>query len=200
MKRKPAILILAAGASKRMRGADKLLEQVEGEALLRRIARAAVQTGAPVYVALPPDRPARRLALADLAVKVVVVADAALGMSASIRAGVLAAQTAPGLMILPADMPELDGDDLRCLIAAFTQHPGQIWRATASDGTQGHPVVFPAGVMGDLAALQGDEGARQVLVRHAAQLSLLALPARHAITDLDTPEDWAAWRARNPAR
>ena len=198
MNRKPAILILAAGASSRMRGADKLLAQVGDEALLRRIARAAVQTGAPVFVALPPDSPARRLALADLTVQVVLVEDAALGMSASIRAGVLAAQTAPGLMILPADMPELDCEDLRCLIAAFAQHPGQIWRATAADGTQGHPVVFPAAAFGDLAALQGDEGARQVLIRHADNVSLLALPLRHAVTDLDTPEDWAAWRARNP--
>jgi hypothetical protein len=24
---------------------------------------------------------------------------------------------------------------------------------------------------------------------------LITLPARHAVTDLDTPEDWAAWRA-----
>jgi hypothetical protein len=24
----------------------------------------------------------------------------------------------------------------------------------------------------------------------------VALPGLHAITDLDTPEDWAAWRAR----
>mgnify|MGYP006184317219 CR=1 FL=1 len=40
-----------------------------------------------------------------------------------------------------------------------------------------------------------DEGARSVLVRHRARLRLVPLPGHHATTDLDTPEDWAAWRA-----
>jgi CTP:molybdopterin cytidylyltransferase MocA len=41
--------------------------------------------------------------------------------------------------------------------------------------------------------LSGDEGARAILRRHPPRL--LALPGRHAVTDLDTPEDWARWRA-----
>ena len=52
------ILLLAAGSSSRMRGGDKLLEPVAGRPLLTRIAEAALATGLPVHVALPPDRPA----------------------------------------------------------------------------------------------------------------------------------------------
>ena len=39
------LVLLAAGASRRMRGADKLLEPVDDEPLLRRQARAALASG-----------------------------------------------------------------------------------------------------------------------------------------------------------
>ncbi|MFD1808925.1 NTP transferase domain-containing protein [Gemmobacter lanyuensis] len=54
------ILILAAGAASRMRGGDKMLEQVAGVPQLRRIVNAACATGAPVRVALPRTGPCGR--------------------------------------------------------------------------------------------------------------------------------------------
>jgi hypothetical protein len=91
----PAILLLAAGSSSRMRGADKLLERVDGVPLLLRQARVALAAGVPVIVTLPGDRPARTAALAGLDLVTVPVPDAALGLSASIRAGVRAAASKP---------------------------------------------------------------------------------------------------------
>ena len=73
--------------------------------------------------------------------------------------------------------------------------PGLILRATAADGTPGHPVLFPDWALPGLAALTGDSGARDLLQQHRDRTERVALPARHAVTDLDTPEDWAAWRA-----
>ncbi|MFN5826754.1 MAG: nucleotidyltransferase family protein, partial [Rhodobacterales bacterium] len=64
----------------------------------------------------------------------------------------------------------------------------------APDGTPGHPVLFPVWALADLAALTGDSGARDLLQTYRNRTELVALPARHAVTDLDTPEDWAAWR------
>jgi molybdenum cofactor cytidylyltransferase len=46
--------------------------------------------------------------------------------------------------------------------------------------------------------LTGDQGARDLLRAHADDVRAVVLPARHAVTDLDTPEDWANWRAANP--
>lgn len=189
------ILIAAAGGSTRMRGADKLLEQVEGMPLLRRQTARALETGAPVLVTLPPGRPARAMALEGLAVTAAVLADAAEGMAASIRHG--AREAAGALMILPADMPEIDTTDMRAVLAAHAADPQAILRG-ASGPTPGHPVLFPADLRSDLAALTGDEGARSVLVRHRDRVRLVPLPARHALTDLDTPEDWAAWRTAQP--
>lgn len=191
------ILIPAAGFARRMRGADKLLEPVAGEAMLHRQARLALATGAPVLVTLPPDAGARAQALGELAVTRVVVADPGEGMAASMRAGVAAvAPGAAGLMILLADLPELEADDLRGMIAAFAAAPDGILRATSATGAPGHPVIFPADLLAELAQVAGDTGARDVIGRHRDRLRDHALPGERAITDLDTPEAWAAWRAR----
>ncbi|MCZ8334890.1 MAG: nucleotidyltransferase family protein [Rhodobacteraceae bacterium] len=189
------ILLLAAGSSSRMRGSDKLLEPVAGSPLLTRIAEAALATGLPVHVALPPDRPARRAALAGLAVGPVTVPDPAKGMAESLKAGLASLPSGAGVMLLLADLPEITAEDLITLRDHWRAEPEAILRGAAEDGTPGHPVCFPADLRDDLMTLQGDEGARSVLVRHRARLRLIPLPARHATTDLDTPEEWAAWRA-----
>ena len=188
-----AILIPAAGAARRMRGADKLLEVIDGEPLLRRQVRAALMTGSRVVVCLPLDRPGRAGALDGLAVTSVAVADAAEGMAASIRAGMAAVGDADGVMVALADMPDIGADDLAALIADFANHPDCVLRATGADGTPGHPVIFPRRLFLKMARISGDMGARSVLAGEAARLH--ALPGARALTDLDTPEAWAAWRA-----
>lgn len=188
------ILIPAAGASSRMRGGDKLLELVGFEPMLRRQARMARSVCPQVIVTLRPDDFARRAILSDLAISLLTVTDAAEGMAASIRAGALAARTT-ALMILPADMPDLTSADLQSMIGAIDHLPDQIIRATAQDGTPGHPVIFPPDCLTDLALIKGDAGARSVLQAHKQRIRLIPLPDQHAITDLDTPEDWTAWRA-----
>lgn len=192
----PTILIPAAGASSRMRGADKLLEQVEGRPLILRQAEVALATGCPVIVTLPPDRPARIAALEGLAVRQVIVPDAAQGLSASLAGGLKVADPDRAVIVLLADLPEITADDLRHMIARHREQPEAILRAMAQDGTAGHPVLFPAWVLPDLRGMTGDSGARDVLRCHAGRIEAVPLPGRRAVTDLDTPEDWAAWRAR----
>ncbi len=192
------LLIPAAGASSRMRGADKLLSEINGVPLLRRTAQRALSAHHDVCVTLRPQDAARRQALAGLPVKVVTIVDAAQGLSASLRAGA-AAVGQSRLLILPADMPDLTAADLAQMITASAEDPDAILRATAEDGTPGHPVIFPADLVPAFASLSGDEGARSILQAHKARIRLIALPGTHALTDLDTPEAWAAWRRSKTA-
>ncbi|WP_413872421.1 nucleotidyltransferase family protein [Albidovulum sp.] len=191
------ILIPAAGASRRMEGADKLLEEVDGEPILRRTARIAGAAGGTVLVALPETGPylaARRATLTGLAVHLLPVADAHEGMAASLRAGAREIGAAEGLMVLLPDMPEIGVEDVRRLVAVFAEDPTLPVRATTEDGAEaGHPVILPRRLMQELGILTGDRGARIVL--EGEDVRLVALPGRRAVTDLDTPEDWAAWRA-----
>lgn len=191
----PEILILAAGSSSRMRGGDKLLEPIYGTAQLTRIAKVALATGCAVTVALPPDRPARAACLAGLPVHQVVVTNPDDGMAASLVAGLAALPPTAPVLLLLADLPEITAEDLQAALAAWADTPDSILRGMAADGTPGHPVGFPVDLLPELRCLSGDQGAREVVQRHKARLLMIALPDEHATTDLDTPEDWARWRA-----
>jgi CTP:molybdopterin cytidylyltransferase MocA len=80
------------------------------------------------------------------------------------------------------------------LIGAFEGAGGDtVVRAASEDGQPGQPVVFPARLRPDLLALTGDAGGRDILRRE--EVMLVPLPGRRALTDLDTPEDFAAWRS-----
>jgi len=183
-------VLLAAGSSRRMAGRDKLLEIVEGLPLLRRQALAILSADiGPVAITLSPDRAARREAIADLAVTILSVPDAGTGMSASLRAAAVWAHDQP-LMVCPADMPDLTAEDFAAMASAYRGAP---LRATDCGGRAGHPVVFPPELLPMFTRLTGDEGARSILRAHPPDP--VALPDRHATTDLDTPEDWEAWRA-----
>ena len=186
------ILLLAAGASSRMRGADKLLEEVGDQPLLRVMAARCAKAGR-LRVVLPEGNADRAEALDGLEAEIVTV-PAGGDMSASLRAGV-AGLTGPVLVVL-ADMPEVTAHDMHLMLALSAQAPGAILRAADRNGTPGNPVLFPAPLLPDLQRIKGDKGARDLLRRHAAKVHLIPLPEAHALTDLDTPEDWAAWRAR----
>lgn len=195
-----AILVLAAGAASRMRGGDKLLEEVAGQPLLRIMLERALSVATePVLCALPAADHPRMRCLDGLRVTPVMVRDAEEGMGASIRAGVaLIPANCAAVMILPADMPDLTADDLQTMLQAQQATPDLILRAVDENGRAGHPVVFPIGYAQALRALHGDRGARDVLHAHADAVKTVALPALHATTDLDTPEAWAAWRGSKP--
>lgn len=191
------ILIPSAGASRRMGRRDKCLEMIAGEPALRRAARLALSVSAHVRVSLPADGPrlaGRQQALAGLAVGVLSVPDAGEGMAASLRAGARAAltQSVSGMMILLPDMPEIDEDDIRGLAETFARSPNRPLRAASADGVAGHPVILPKDLLGALALLSGDRGARDILLQHPATLHPLA--GNRATLDLDTVEDWDRWR------
>jgi CTP:molybdopterin cytidylyltransferase MocA len=186
------LLLLAAGQSSRMRGRDKLLEDIDGQPLLRLMAARALKAGVPVRVVLGPDQTARRAALEGLALELIETTDSD-GMAASIRAGV-AGLRGPVLIVL-ADMPEIMARDLYLMVTLQGQDPRMILRAAAEDGQPGHPVLFPADLLPDLAKLSGDEGAKAILTREAARVILFPLEGQRALVDLDTPEAWDDWRA-----
>ncbi|WP_299356318.1 nucleotidyltransferase family protein [uncultured Shimia sp.] len=191
-----SILLLAAGSSSRMRGADKLMQDVDGNPLIRTMATRALDTGCPVRVTLPDAAHPRAKALADLDVTQAIVPDADMGMAHSIRAGVSALPaTVTAVMILPADMPDLTASDLMKMHQAFTAAPeGALLRGVTSDNHAGHPVIFPQECFEALSQISGDQGARSVVKEFAGPVVHVPLPDHHALTDLDTPEDWAHWR------
>lgn len=193
------ILILAAGQSSRMGGRDKLLEDIGGEPLLHRQTRLATATGHPVYVALPDAKHPRARVIADLPATLLSVPEAAEGMSGTMRGAVAQLPQSPAFMMVLADLVTLEPTDLKAIFAARDAHPDHvIWRGATSEGKPGHPIIFDASLRPAFVDLQGDGGGEDLVkpLRHRTYLH--RLPGQRARFDLDTPEDWAAWRKSNP--
>lgn len=190
-------LIPAAGRSTRMRGRDKLMERVEGRPLLLRQVAEARAIGLEVVVTYRADDKARRAALAaldDPGLHAVPIKDASEGMAASLRAGVAALPPgARAVMVMLPDMPGITRRELARMQAAQAVYPDRIVQATTEDSRPGHPVIFPRRLFAAFARLSGDTGARAILAQETPHL--VALPGARAVTDLDTPEAWVAWRA-----
>ncbi len=194
----PLAVIPAAGSSSRMRGRDKLLERVEDMPLLRRQAGIAVEGGCGVVVALRKDDVARREAISGLEVTIIEVEDAAEGLGDTLRAATLhVMQVAPdrAMLILLPDVPGITASDIRSAIERFEAVGGNTpTRATDAEGRPGTPLIVPPRLLPQFAKLTGDEGGRVVLKDET--INFVQLQGDRATRDLDTPEDWKAWRKK----
>ena len=182
---------------------DKLLQQVDGMPLLARQARLArAVTDADVIVALPPRPHPRHDVLSGIAVTHCTVPDASEGMNASLRQAVAHVPSdAHAVMLLLGDLPDLTEADLRRVLTAVDfSTDSLVWRGTTESGGPGHPVVFHRALFPALERLVGDSGGKEIMEEAKGRITLVSLPGHRARRDLDTPEDWTAWRAENPDR
>ena len=184
MKRCGAV-VLAAGGSSRL-GRPKQLLTLEGESLLHRVARMAVDAGfSPVVVVLGAvDEPCRR-ALEGLPVDVVKNARWVEGLGSSVAAGIGAVTQCDGALLLPCDQPGLTVAALRRLADAFT---GSGIVASRYAGTTGTPVLFSSAHFTRLRALTGDIGAKSLLRQFAREVTEIDMP--EAQLDIDSEVDW----------
>ena len=186
----PLLVIPAAGAASRMRGADKLLERIDGVPLLRRQAQAAIGAGTGPMILLREDDTARREALMGLRVVIETVADAGKGMSATLRHGAIRAAGRPLAVLLP-DVPGVTSAEIRVVLNAFDGT--HVTRATDPKGRPGTPIIFPPRLLTGFGLLTGDDGGRSLLL--GEEVTLVPFEDDRATRDLDTPEDWRRWRA-----
>lgn len=177
-----------------MRGGDKLLEPVEDQPLLRRQVLAAMTSGCPVVVTLPPNARARRAALDGLPVALEVVTEASEGLAASLRHAVSLLADGQSLGLLLPDVPGIGASEILAVLDRFRDGgERRVTRAGEDAGDRpGTPVFLPHTIALRLSGLTGDEGGRTVL--KGEPVDLVRFPDDRALRDLDTPEDWRAWR------
>lgn len=187
-----AAVILAAGASTRL-GQPKQLIHVEDESLLRRTARIAVEAAcSPVLVVLGFEAHQFEPQLAGLPVKILINNDWQEGMGSSLRSGIAAvSKTQPrpaAALVLVCDQPRLSARHLTALLESHRNRPQNVSiTASVYAGQAGVPAVFSAKLFKKLLSSSGDQGARNLLRAHAAEV--LGVPWPEGGLDLDLPED-----------
>jgi molybdenum cofactor cytidylyltransferase len=185
-------IVLAAGAGARFGGA-KLTSRWRGGLLIDgalAVAFAAPVSGVTVVTGADPlVAPAARAFAAARnqtdRLRLVHAADHALGMAASLRAGIASLPLdAAGAFLLLGDMPRVPASILPNLAAALAA--GADAAAPVFGGQRGHPVLFGRVVFGDLAGLKGDQGAREILSRLGDRLTLMETDDPGVLFDIDT--------------
>jgi CTP:molybdopterin cytidylyltransferase MocA len=194
-------LFLAAGASSRMRGSDKLLKEIKGVPLLQLILDEALKLNFPVFVTVPAYDTERKLIVSKTNAVMIEVKDADLGMGKSIATGLIETTKSlnfESLAICPSDLPGLSAGALRKLIDFFLKSPEMICRPVKLGKSKfGHPVIFPKKYFEELKMIKGDIGARNIISRNEGSLNRFETADDSYFTDLDTPEDFNNWAKQN---
>jgi molybdenum cofactor cytidylyltransferase/nicotine blue oxidoreductase len=165
-------LLLAAGAGRRMGTPKALVRDPGGTSWLRRAVAVLRAAGCePVTVVLGAQAEDALPLLEDTGATAVVAADWDHGMSASLRAGLLAVEVtgADAVVVTLVDLPDV-GEDVVRRVLADPPTPATLRRA-AYAGRPGHPVVLGrdhwAGVLEET---DGDRGARGYLATREVEL------------------------------
>lgn len=189
-------VLLAAGRSRRFGPRNKLLAEIDGEPLVRRAARALLESRVQsVIVVTGFERDRIEAALDGLDVRMVHNPDYDGGLGASLARGIGAiAEEAAGALVCLADMPGTRTDLIDRLVGLFEGEAGnRIVFPAAPGGRQGNPVLWPRRYFERLAALRGDAGGKAILEASMDDSLVVETGPEESLDDIDTPKDLASW-------
>ncbi len=192
---KIALLILAAGESRRM-GSPKQLLAWEHTTLLGHAIETAISSRADqVLVLLGAEASDIRNSLNMDGIEIIVNEDWKEGLGSTIRKGVTFIESLDpvpdAVLLMLADQPLLGVNHLDKLISEIKKGDVGIV-CTTYDKKLGVPAVFIRKYFRELSQLQGDRGAGKLIASHSDQA--VGIAAGRNVVDLDTPQDYLSLR------
>ncbi len=196
-----AILILAAGGSRRM-GQPKQLLELNGQSLIYRTALSALgMSPSEVVVVLGNAFDQIREEITDLGLSIVHNTEWEKGMAGSLQMGIQtlehSAKHFDAVLILLCDQPLVDTIYLNRLAQAYRSiaFPAA---ASAYNNILGVPAIFDWEVLRQFAKEDGDHGARYLIKVLAKEGKVVEVDFPEGAIDLDTPEAYKAFLMRQP--
>jgi len=183
-------VILAAGQSRRMGDANKLLTFWQGKPLLCHALDLFQDLGLPMLLVTGHDAGAVAALARPFGCKIVHNPGHEEGMGRSLAAGIAAAPPEWGAALIAlGDMPMIRPETVRALLAARAKNAFIL--APAMGARTGHPVLWPRAFFEELTQLRGDKGAREIIDRHADRLRTVPVDDPGIFRDFDQPEAFA---------
>ncbi|MHB9096474.1 MAG: nucleotidyltransferase family protein [Syntrophales bacterium] len=189
-------ILLAAGESKRM-GRPKQFLTWQGKTLLLHILESLLSSDADEIILVLGHEVGRiRESLPALPIKIAINPDYQQGMASSLRRGLLAMD--PGseaFLLCLADQPGIGPEIMNTVIRTFRQaDPRRGIVRPVYRGRRGHPVLIGTQYLEEaLRLLQGDVGARQILLNHPEDILDVEMEGDVILRDIDTPEEYLAY-------
>lgn len=198
-----AATVLAAGLGQRLGGRPKATLQIDGRSVLERLVAALRGAGgagmAAVSVVVGPYRDQLLPLVARCGAHAVEHRLPSPSLIDSQRLALQAHGAAfPGhdLLLVLADLPLLEADDVSPLLSAWRQRaPGVHALMPVVDGVRGHPLLLSSHAVAQVAASAPQLGIRDWLQRHPEAVQPLHTARRGCVTDVDTPDDLSALQA-----
>lgn len=189
-----AAIILAAGGSERM-GRPKQLLSIDGQPMVRRVTEVVCASALDqVIVVVGAHAEKVQASLTGLPVEFVHNQAWQGGLSTSLRIGIRALRPDIGaVLVVLADQPALTSGLVRQLIERYRATRAPVV-APFYRGQRGNPVLFDRSLFPELLAVQGDRGARRVVMRYEEQMERVACDDPAVVQDVDTPKDYQITR------
>jgi molybdenum cofactor cytidylyltransferase len=187
-------VLLCGGRSTRF-GSDKLVARLPpGSSLLAVQSARHLMAGAGNALAVVPvGGGPLRAALEGAGCQVLESERTRRGLGASLAAAIAAGAEADGWIVALGDMPHIAPDTIAAVRERLAGG-ALIAAPVLATGERGHPVGFSKALFEELAALDGDEGARSVIARHRGSIVQVVVADRGILVDVDTPADLAGFR------
>lgn len=187
---KIAALIMAAGQSRRMGAQNKLLADVDGIPMVRRVLDQVVASDVGAVAVVLGHEPERiRECLAVPGVEFVENPDFEQGLSTSLIKGLeVLRDDIDGVVICLGDMPRVAADEINQLIAAFSPIEGRAICVPTYRGKRGNPVLWAHRFFDEMRHLHGDVGARHLIGEYADVVAEIEMEDDGVLLDVDTPE------------
>ena len=188
-------ILLAAGQSTRMGARNKLLLDIGGQPMVRRVAETLLASHVDAVIAvLGYEHAAVAEALEGLPLRIVVNLGHASGQMSSVRVGIEAIDGDPAAIVVAlADQPALEPADIDFLIDAFTALPEPKILIPIRGGQRGNPIVLPGAERQKLLDGGFNFGCRNLIEQHPEAVAKIEVSNPHYLQDIDTPAAYDTW-------
>lgn len=191
-----AIVVLAAGMSRRMGSDNKLLLCAGDQSapMLRSVAEQALGSAAStVYIVLGHQSAAVRNSLNGLPLCFIYNDNYQDGLSESVKSAISEIdERHTSLIIALGDMPFVTSSLFNLLIENFSNSNNQPIVAPRFNHQRGNPVLWPKRYFSALKQVKGDKGGRQLLQQHQAEILLVDVTDQSVCMDIDNHEQLTA--------
>lgn len=186
-------IVLAAGMSKRMGPTNKLLVDLGGETMVRRVVKSVLASKVELVVVVTGYQTEQvETQLKDLNCRLAFNPAYEDGLASTLGVGLaVLPQTVDAALIVLGDMPKVSSQHINRLLKAYASAQTKDIAVPIHKTQRGNPVLFARRYFRELEKLTGDIGGRSLLQQYRESVCEVPMPDEAVLLDVDQPSELA---------